>query len=237
MKANLVKLALASLLAVCTLPGPAHACSRVFPVRFGEIFQADAIVRVTATGYATPPPSTIRTTGIPEATVRFRVEEVLRGPGLPAEVVVNGYLTDRDDFNDVPLPYRFVRPGGRSGSCFANGYRPGAQYLLFLRRSGDGYTPYHGALAPVNEQVRGTDDPWMDWVRAYLSPCAAPGGRGAELGEVPRAEMEEMEERLAGDLDRYRHARCYVARFGAEGSRGERLLRTVEGFELTPRTP
>ncbi|HEX8276948.1 MAG TPA: hypothetical protein VF615_30180 [Longimicrobiaceae bacterium] len=238
MNPNVVRLVLVPVLALGAMagsPGEAHACSRFFPVTLGEVFQADAIVRVTATGYATPPGSGPRTTGIPEATVRFRVEEVLRGPGFPREVVVNGYLTDRDDFNDVPLPYRFVRPGGRGGSCFANGYREGAQYLLFLRRTADGYTPYHTSLGPTNEQVRGADDPWVDWARAYLSPCAAPGGRGAELGEVPRARMEAMEESPGSDLDRYRHARCYVARFGAEGSRGERLLRTVDAFERTPR--
>lgn len=235
---------LAPLLAVCALlgsAGHAHACSRLSPIRLGEVFLTDVIIRVTALGYETPPPAQRRPDlWLPESTVRFRVEEVLWGPGFPAELVVNGVVEDRDDFNDVPLPYRFVRRGGRSGNCYAFGYRPGAQYLLFLRRyteHGPALTPYYSPLGPVNEQVRGPDDPWLDWVRAYLSPCAAPGGRGAELAEVPKAEMEAMEERLGSDLERYRHARCYVARFGAQGSRGERYMRTIDGVQMNPRTP
>jgi hypothetical protein len=237
MNTNVARLALVPLLGLGALlcsAGAARACSRTYPVHFGEIFRSDAIVRVTVVGYADPPRSARRTSNIPDATVRLRVEEVLLGSALPGEFVVDGWLEDQDDFNDVPLPYRFVRPGGRGGNCFAYGYRPGREYLLFLRKTYEGYTPYWSALGPVNEQVRGADDPWMDWVRAYLSPCVAPGGRGAELGEVPKARMRAMEERPASDLDRYRHARCWVARFGAEGSRGERHMKTIVGFEQPP---
>jgi hypothetical protein len=41
---------------------------------------------------------------------------------------------NRDDRNDRPVPYDFIRPGGRGGNCFALAYRPGAEYLLLLRR-------------------------------------------------------------------------------------------------------
>lgn len=238
MKTKTARASLALLLALGVLLGSAdaaRACSRTWRTKLLDIYQADAIVRVTALEYAAPPaPSSSWTNAIPESTVRFRVEEVLRGSPFPAELVFQGLLEDQDDFNDRPLPYRSVRRGGRSGSCFANSYRPGAGYLLFLRKDYDGYTPYWNALMPVNEQVRGADDPWVDWVRAYLSPCVAPGGRGAELGELPRAEMQAMEERPGSDLDRYRLAKCWVARFGEGGSRGERHRRTVDGFELAP---
>ena len=56
--------------------------------------------------------------------IEFRVESVLRGserlPGLGMPpLLIEGTLTQRDDFNDRPSPYDFVRPAGRSGSCFA----------------------------------------------------------------------------------------------------------------------
>jgi hypothetical protein len=59
-----------------------------------------------------------------------------------------------------------VRPGGRRGSCFANSYRRDAQYLLFLKKPNRGdLTVNWAALAPVNEQLRSAEDPWLIWVR------------------------------------------------------------------------
>jgi len=78
----------------------------------------------------------------------------------------NPYLVCTDDFNDKPAPYTFVRPGGRTGSCFANTYRRDAQYLLFLKKPKAGeFTVNWTALAPVNEQLRSGEDPWLVWVR------------------------------------------------------------------------
>jgi hypothetical protein len=60
----------------------------------------------------------------------------------------------------------FVRPGGRAGSCFANSYRRDAEYLLFLKKlKGGEFTVNWAALAPVNEQIRSAEDPWLIWVR------------------------------------------------------------------------
>ena len=139
----------------------ALACSRVSPVSVSEMIRgADAIVRVLASEYKTPPadPRTM-TTGVPESKIRFSVLEVIRGQGIEKELV---------------LPYSFVRPNGRSGSCFANTYRSGAQFLLLLKKTNDGdYTVNWYALGPVNEQLRSENDPWLLWVRQEAPRRAA----------------------------------------------------------------
>ncbi|HLK67626.1 MAG TPA: hypothetical protein VKU19_29520 [Bryobacteraceae bacterium] len=127
---------------------------------------AAAIVRATAVEYAVPPgdPSIV-TTGVPDSRIRFQVVETIRGTAI-ASVTLPGYLVEQDDFNDRQPPYTFVRPNGRRGSCYANSYRRGAQFLLFLQKdkSGD-FTVNWSALSPVNEQLHSPDDPWLLWVR------------------------------------------------------------------------
>jgi hypothetical protein len=88
----------------------------------------------------------------------------------------NGVLEDRDDPNDEPVPYTFVRRGGRHGNCFALGYRLGAQYLLLLKRAEhpayaqrSELTPYWAPLAATNEQVFGQADRWLRWVEQELT--------------------------------------------------------------------
>ncbi len=76
------------------------------------------------------------------------------------------YLSDRDDFNDHVPPYRFVRPNGRHGSCYANTYRLGAQFLLILKKKASGeFTVNWSGLGPVNAQLHSSSDPWLLWVR------------------------------------------------------------------------
>jgi hypothetical protein len=127
---------------------------------------ADMIVRAFAVEYASPPSNPqIWTTGVPDSKIRFKVIESISGPAV-SDVALPGYLVDRDDFNDKPSPYTFVRPGGRSGSCFANWYRSGGQFLLFLKKTKAGdLTVNWYALAPVNEQLHSDNDPWLLWVR------------------------------------------------------------------------
>ncbi len=127
---------------------------------------ADTVVRARAVEYASPPsdPHTW-TTGVPDSRVRFKVIEIIRGQRI-SDLVLPGYLVHTDDFNDQRPPYTFVRPGGRSGSCFANSYRDDAQFLLFLKKTKAGeFTVNWAALAPVNEQLHSADDPWLLWVR------------------------------------------------------------------------
>ena len=128
--------------------------------------QADAVIRAKAVEYVTPPshPDTW-TTGVPDSRVRFQELELMRGVDASG-LVLPGYLVRKDDFNDQQAPYTFVRPGGRAGSCFANSYREGAEYLLFLKRTKDGnFTVNWAPLAPVNEQLHSSEDPWLIWVR------------------------------------------------------------------------
>lgn len=127
---------------------------------------ADVIVWAKAVDYTRPSsdPSHM-TTGVPDSRVRFTVIETVKGQAIQ-ELALPGYLVSKDDFNDKPAPYSFVRPGGRAGSCFANSYRRDAQYLLFLKKPKDGeFTVNWAALAPVNEQLRSSEDPWLIWVR------------------------------------------------------------------------
>jgi hypothetical protein len=167
----------AALLLACSTP--AEPCRRTSPVSPEEVVSgAEAIVRAAAVEYAQPPKDpTIWTTGEPDSRVRFRTIEVVKGRGVPAEFVLPGYVVDRDDFNDVKVPYTFVRPGGRDGSCFANAYRQGAEFLLMLKKRADGaYTVNWYALGPVNEQLRSAEDPWLLWVREQARKT---GGRAA----------------------------------------------------------
>ncbi len=95
------------------------------------------IVRAVAADYQIPPANpNMWTTGVLDSVVSFRVVEVVHGSPLRS-LLLRGYLAQRDDFNDHVPPYTCVRPGGRGGSCFANFYKGGAEYLLFLKRSKD----------------------------------------------------------------------------------------------------
>lgn len=144
----------------------AAACSRMSEVVPEEIVaQADLIVRATAVEYDVAPAGSIRTTGTPESTVRFEIQEIVKGRKAPTEITLPAYLNDKDDYNELPVPYTFVRRNGRSGSCVANTYRKGADYLLMLKLHKGAYTVNWYALGPTNEQLRSGDDPWLLWVR------------------------------------------------------------------------
>ena len=157
-----------TLLGVLTIPKACWPCSVTHVTSGVELVtKADAILRVRAVEYDKPPSNpTIGTNSVPDSVVKFEVLEVIRGHAS-SELSLHGYLNKFDDFYDQPSPYRFVRPGGRSGSCFANSYRKGADYLLFLKRSEETgqLTVNWAALAPVNEELHSSDDPWLLWVR------------------------------------------------------------------------
>ena len=153
--------------AVLAFTTPALACSIAEPISNVRMVKlADAIVRSTASEYAFPPANpNIWTTGVPDSRVRFKIAETIRG-SPPAELTLPGYLVDRDDSNDQASPCNFVRPGGRAGSCFVNSHRSGAQFLLFLKKTGSGeFTVNWYALGPVNEQLHSANDPWLLWAR------------------------------------------------------------------------
>lgn len=124
--------------------------------------EADAVVRARAARADSLP---FRPGGPLEPVVVLEVLDVLDGDSVPPTLAVHGRLSEADDFNRAPVPYGAVRPTGLRGSCFAEEYRRGGEFLLLLKRNARGLTPYWAALAPTNEQIRGADDPWVSWVR------------------------------------------------------------------------
>jgi hypothetical protein len=134
----------------------------------------------------------------------------------------SGVLVEQEDLRDGPIPYQMVRPAGQRGNCFATEYRPGAEYLLLLSRSDRaGLTPYWAPLAPLNEQIRGPDDPWVAWVREQLEDASVPHdtpyllerGRAGpfELG-MTAGELFDLADRLGVSLVDLRSA----GRFGVQ---------------------
>ena len=131
------------------------------------IGDAELIVRARAVGVG--PAQPLQMLGRPDASIQFNVLEVLRGDRSATQLFVPGDSTSLDDFNGTAVPYRMVRAGGQHGNCFATAYKIGAEYLLLLRRKNGVFNPYWAPLAPLNEQVTGRDDPWVDWVRQQIS--------------------------------------------------------------------
>lgn len=172
MNVKTLHLTVASLLFVCAAclsPASVMACRAPRPSPRAVVSGAEVIVRATAVRYAKAPRGNIRELHEPVgAEIEFRVEEVLKGEGVPEAINLNGYLTDEDDFNDRPVPYDFVRPRGRGGWCSAYEYKRGAEFLLFLKSVEGKLKISWYALAPTNEQLRSADDPWIIWVREQL---------------------------------------------------------------------
>jgi hypothetical protein len=140
--------------------------------------ESTAIALVTVVGFDT---SQHRTAilGVERAgTVLVRVDAKLREPldaPLSDTLQIGGFETGHDDFNSDTVPYIRVRSQGLLGGCVASTYVLDRQYLLLLRREHGELTPYWAALEPVNEQVRGFDDPWVQWVRRAVQADTAQG--------------------------------------------------------------
>jgi hypothetical protein len=164
---------LVSLVTLNLVVTPPVPCGGVYgdPVKLTR--EADVIVRVKAREQfdeltesqlrAAPPLSRIFRTSI-----RFEVLESLKGQSPGRTLSFEGQWSQRDDRNDRPVPYNFVRPEGRGGDCFARRYKQGAEYLLLLRDRGGRLTPYWAPLGPTNEQLFGDDDKWLAWIRQQL---------------------------------------------------------------------
>lgn len=149
-----------TLLLAVVAASPSSACSVLGRISGLEMFsQAEVIVRARAAGYTTAPGRGV------QGMIRFQVLETIRG-SAGNELILPGEFIDRDDWNDQPVPYNFVRPLGRGGNCFANHYRDGGTFLFFLKKHNDGaLTTQWYALGPVNEQLRSDTDPWLVWTK------------------------------------------------------------------------
>ncbi|HUF73324.1 MAG TPA: hypothetical protein VMR74_10545, partial [Gammaproteobacteria bacterium] len=147
--------------------GAGLACSLAAPLPPAEelVDSATVIVRARAMGLS----DNLSPAGGPASSnilVEFQVLRVLKGELSSRVISFDGHIVSRNDFNELPVPYPFIRPGGRSGNCYALEYRLGSQYLLILRTPHNAedaktLTPYWSPLAPTNEQIRGSQDPWL----------------------------------------------------------------------------
>jgi hypothetical protein len=154
---------------IFVFPSTVLACRAPRPSATAMVSRAEMIVRAAAVDYVKAPVGDLRQLNEPgDAAIEFKVKEILKGENVPSTIILNGYLTARDDFNDGPVPYDFVRPGGRGGSCSAYEYAQGSEFLLFLKRIDGKLTIRWYALAPTNEQLHSADDPWAVWVREQL---------------------------------------------------------------------
>jgi hypothetical protein len=207
---------------------PVNACSRFVPFSFDELFAGDVIVRVTAVKYIIEPTPLLRTTGVPESTVEFKVEETLKGEGVGESLRLNGYLSNKDDFNETPVPYKFVRPNGRAGSCFANTYKQGAQFLLFLKKTGKGYTSNISALGPTNEQLRSETDPWLMWVKVRLNPCGKLQEQDGFYEKVKEGKLFEIAQGKEPPSVKYRAAKCYLETYEAKDGADDQYIKYVK---------
>lgn len=133
--------------------------------------ESSAIALVTVVGFDTTRHRTLMLGVERTGTVLVRVDEKLREPDnapLPDTLQIGGFETGHEDFNSDTVPYIRVRSQGLLGGCVASTYVRGGQYLLLLRREHGDLTPYWAPLEPVNEQVHGSDDPWVQWVRRAI---------------------------------------------------------------------
>jgi hypothetical protein len=170
-----LRISLIVALAIGCSASPGIACSGTGIATPTELLQrADVIIRARAERLSDQPGQGGTLAGS-RTQVLFTVLEVLKGPPMASTIEFNGGLVGRDDPNDHAVPYTFVRPGGRSGNCFALEYRQGGEYLLLLAREahvayaqGNRLTPYWAPLAATNEQVFGPGDPWLAWVKKQL---------------------------------------------------------------------
>jgi hypothetical protein len=178
--------------AVGWVASPGLACSVTeMPTPAELLRRAETIVRVRADRFSDQAgqDGTLAGSG---TQVRFAVLEVLKGCSVGSTIEFNGRLGERDDPNDHPVPYTFVRPGGRSGNCFALEYRLNGEYLLLLARDSHAayaqpnrLTPYWAPLTATNEQLFGPDDPWLAWVKKQLAAPQEARGWVSNTGLEP----------------------------------------------------
>jgi hypothetical protein len=151
----------------------ARPCSRAGEIDpKADVRGADLIVVAAASKYVHEPEGDAQKGNALRGGIEFEVIRVVKGDDVPDAVTLPGYLCECDDFNDQPVPYHFVRPSGRAGSCYSDKYKKDGLFLIFLKRQGSGFTVDWDALAPLNEQLHSLDDPWIGWVSAEVEKGA-----------------------------------------------------------------
>jgi hypothetical protein len=193
------------------LSAPSKACSTVSEESADPkllVARAEVIVRAVAVKYAEQQAEVTSAESLrgPREIIEFKVEEVLKGEAVPTILHINGWLSDKDDFNDSSMPLYSIRPDGRGGSCHAYSYKQGGEFLLFVKKRGDCLTPYWASMAASNQQLHSSDDLWLGWVKQHLSGPDASNNRMHPTGisiDVIR-KVESLGRCLpAGDAGRY----------------------------------
>ena len=158
-----------------TWPRAASACDVVdiagrTPNASDWVRSASLIVRArAATDHAIVPSAGsggFGSDGAPLAFIDFYILEVLKGDISETQLRLPGFLVDQDRFNHNPVPYSTIEA---AGSCYSDLYKRAGEYLLILFRQPTGAYSARVPLAPLNEQLRGPDDPWLRWVREELA--------------------------------------------------------------------
>jgi hypothetical protein len=191
---------------------PAAACSVVdsyrVPTNLELTAQADMILLGTIErGEGEPDQSPF------SREIVVRPTLLLKGAALPAEVRINGYLSDdpRDVVASDPRDLLHPNPGAMFGGCVRYIFRRGMQVVLFLHRdmrNGEGRLRLAGSpFARSAEDVPSPDAPWVKAVRIYAEIAALPEGqRRAALvahRDALRARTGDADAALlAEDIDR-----------------------------------
>ena len=110
--------------------------------------------------------------------IRFVVIESLKGTINPKDNIdLEGFVSKSPGIigNDS-VPYQVTRRSS-SGMCQPYDYHENGLFLLFLKSG----SPYWAPFAALNEEVSGSDDPWVAWVKAEIKstfgkPCNPFGG-------------------------------------------------------------
>jgi len=123
------------------------------------ITKSDLIILATVINYK-------KTKKFEELTsILFEIDDVLYGNTKDNYIKIDGIIVNKSLGNKYKIPYIKGRRRSSGGQCFATDYEYGSTYLLILKNG----TPYWTAFSPVNEKVISSTDPWLMWVKGFIS--------------------------------------------------------------------
>lgn len=159
------------------IAAPAYACSVVPGYRVPSSLElaerSDTILVGTVEGEVRsqegePPAS---------AGIRIRPTLLLKGPTLPAEVEIDGYLKGprmRAPARSDPRELRTANPDSFSGACVRYLFARGMKLVLFFDREDGKLRFARRPFARVAEDVRSDKALWVTAVRLYVEVAALP---------------------------------------------------------------
>jgi hypothetical protein len=134
-------------------------CSPVVDLTTEEmILKSEAIVIATVIGFGKMED---------EDYALFEIDQKIKGGDtyrIGISKRIKGSEVSKNLDNRGQVPYQDSRRT-RPGACNSQNYEFGSHYLLFLKDE----SPYWAAFRPVNEKVTGHQDPWVTWVKGFLT--------------------------------------------------------------------